>query len=239
MMRVNNKTGFTKMKKYITLLSALALFSSQAIAATVSIGPYELETDAAATAASFTGSVFENVADAITDNEVNTYIRGDSEDAAVSLGFNNIALSNQDGNDLALFFLTADNDISIDLNSVSQSYTSSQLFVNPVDPFVDTGEMYLVQNIFLPTDTAATGPTGSAELSVIFIDLDVFGIGIDQSIADLSIALGDSLMTYAVGLNPALGIAPVIVPQPVPLPASVFLFLSGIAGFGLIGRRKK
>lgn len=207
--------------------SALILMSGQTLAASISIGPYVMETDAAATSATFTGSVFENVSDAIIDGTIDTYIKGTSGDAAVDLGFENIALSNQVGDDLALFFITAQNSVSLDINGTNLSYTSSQLFVNPADPFIDIGEKYLVENVLL-TD----GSTGIFDLSVIFVDLNDFGIGLDQSIANISIDIGngDSFMTYAVGLNDSVV---------VPLPAAFFLFLSGLTSLGLIGRRRK
>lgn len=211
----------------LLLISALTLVTSHALAAPISVGPYLLETDAAATSASFTGAVFENVTGAMSDNQVNTYIKGTSVDAAVSLGFDNISLSNQDGNDLALFFLTANNTISINLNGITQSYISNQLFINPNDPFIDLGEKYLVNNVPL-----ANGSVGFFDLSVVFVDLDVFGVGLDRNLNNITIDIGNgtSFMNYAIGLNEAV--------TPVPVPAALILFLSGLTGLGLISRRK-
>jgi len=212
-------------KLKLLLISVLGLFSGQILASAISIGPYQVDTDASATSASFSGSVFENVTGAITDSAENTYIKGTSDDAAVALNFENIALSNQNGNDLALFFITATNTnslVSLDANNINQSFTSSQLFVNPADPFIDLGEKYMVNNVLL-----SDGTLGIYDLSVIFIDLDEFGIGLNQSINSISVNLGngDSFMTYAVGLN-----GPITV---VPLPATFFLFLSGLTGLGI------
>jgi len=222
------------MKKFkLLLISALTLASSQVLAASISVGPYLLEADAAATSASFTGSVFENVSGAISDNLVDTYIKGTSADAAVTLGFNNISLSNQDGNDLALFFLSADNTVSINLNGTTQAYNSNQLFVNPNDPFTDIGKKYLVENVALPD-----GTTGFFDLSVVFVDLDIFNIGLNQSLNNLTIDLGNgsSFMNYAIGLNGAVTSPPVTA---VPVPAAFLLFLSGLTGLGLFSRRKR
>ena len=212
----------------LLLLSALTLTSSCVFAAPISVGPYLLETDAAATSASFTGTVFENVTGAITDNQANTYIKGTSADSAVSLGFDNISLSNQDGNDLALFFLTASNSISININGFTQAYTSNQLFINPDNPFIDLGEKYLVRNVALPD-----GTTGFFDLSVVFVDLDIFGIGLNSNLDNITIDLGNgtSFMNYAIGLNEAV--------TPVPVPAALILFLSGLTGLGLFSRRKR
>jgi hypothetical protein len=208
------------------LASALIVMSGQTLAASISIGPYLIETEAAATSAAFTGSVFENVSGAITDNLANTYIKGTSVDAAVDLNFGNIALSNQSGDDLALFFITATNNVSLDINGTNKAYTSSQLFVNPADPFVDIGEKYLVENVLL-----ADGTLGIFDLSVIFIDLNDFGIGLEQSINNITVNIGNStsFMTYAAGLNP---------PVVVPLPGAFVLLLSGLAGLSLLRRRK-
>ncbi|MCW9047600.1 MAG: hypothetical protein OQK46_05920 [Gammaproteobacteria bacterium] len=218
------------MKKIkLLLVSVLTLASSHVLSATISVGPYLLETDAAATSASFTGSVFENVSGAMSDNQVNTYIKGTSVDAAVSLGFDNISLSNQDGNDLALFFLTANNTVSINLNGTTQAYNSNQLFVNPDDPFVDIGEKYLVNNVAL-----SDGTSGFFDLSVIFVDLDTFGIGLNDSLNNITIDIGNgtSFLNYAIGLNETVVTA-------VPVPAAFILFLSGLTGLGLLSRRKR
>ncbi len=221
-------------KLQLLLLFTVSLLSAQTIAAPISVGPYLLDTDAGATNAVFTGSVFENVGGAITDSAVNTYIKGESNDAGVSLTFGNIGLTNQAGNDLALFFITANNTVSVGINGVdSGPLDSSQLFVND-DPLVDPGpggEKYLVENILLPD-----GTLGTADLSVIFIDLDDFGVSLNQVITGVDIGLGNgiSLMSYAIGLNPSL--PPVTA---VPLPAPLLLLLSGLASLGLFGRRKK
>ncbi len=212
------------MKKLRLLLSATAIFSAQAFAAPISIGPYGLDTDAGATSSSFTGSVFENTNGAITNSLVNTYIKGTSIDAAVFLNFENTALSNQNGNDLALFFITANNTVSVNINGINSGpITSRQLFVND-DPFVNpgpNGEKYLVTDILLPN-----GTLGTADLSVIFLDLNDFNVNLNQSINNIQVNLGNetSLMSYAIGLN-----APVLVP----LPAALYLFLSGLAGLGI------
>ena len=206
-------------KLRLTLTAALLALSNSLLAASISIGPYGFDSAAGVTSASFTGSVFENVSGAITDTATNTYIKGTSDNAAAALTFGNIALSNQSGNDLALFFITADNTVSLDVNGMNSGpLTSSQLFVNP-------GEKYLIEDILLPG-----GTLGTADLSVIFVDLDTFGIGLNQSINNINVNLGNntSLLTYAVGMHTTA----------VPLPAPFLLFLSGLTGLGIIGRRK-
>ena len=210
----------------LTLFAALLALSNSLWAASISIGPFGFDSAAGVTSASFTGSGFENVSGAITDTEVTTYIKGTSADAAAALTFGNIALSNQSGNDLALFFITADNTVSLTVNGLTSGpLTSSQLYVNPADPFVDNGEQYLIEGILLPD-----GSLGIASLSVIFVDLDTFGLGFNQSINNINVNLGNnaSLLSYAVGMH---GTA-------VPLPAPFLLFLSGLTGLGIISRRK-
>lgn len=216
-------------KLQYALLISLSLFVANVNSASISIGPYALDTDAGATGVTFTGTVYENVTGAITDSEANTYIRGDSSDATASLAFDNISLSNQSGDDLALFFITASNTVSLGINGVTSGpLFSSQLFVNPDDPFIDNGEKYLVTDILLNNGTLAT-----ADLSVIFIDLEDFGINLNQSISNIDISLGlnTSLMTYAIGLNP-------VIPTAVPIPAPLFLLISGLTALGFFRKRK-
>jgi len=207
----------------------LSLFSLAIYAAPISIGPYALDTDAGATSSSFTGSVFENTDGAITDSLVNTYIKGDSADASVALTFDNIALSNQTGNDLALFFLFADNTVTLDINGVSsEALNSSQLFVNPDDPFTDSlNQKYLVKDILLPD-----GSLGIADLAVLFVDLDNFAVDLNQSITNINIGLGinSPLLTYAIGLHPA--------PTAVPLPVPLILLATGLTMLAAFAKRK-
>lgn len=214
-------------KLQLTLISVFTLLSSPAFAALVSVGPYVFDDNASATSATFSGSVFENVSGAITDNLANTYIKGTSEDAGVALGFGNTSLSNQAGNDLALFFITASNTVTLNLNGQSNTLTSSQLFVNAADPFTDIGEKYIVTNILLPN-----GSFGTADLSVIFVDLNDYGIGINESLTNIDILLGNntSLMTYAIGMHSQV--------SAVPLPAAAWLFITGLSALGFISRRK-
>jgi len=211
-------------KLHITLISFLSLLSSTAFSAQISIGPYLFNDDARATSASFTGSVFENVSGAISDNLANTYIKGTSENAGVSLTFGNTALSNQAGDDLALFFIAPSN---ITLNN--DSLTSSQLFVNSADPFTEIvgGNKYMVENVL------TTNGLQDYDLSVIFIDLDNYGIGLNESLDNIDLLLGNSqsYMTYAVGMH-----GPV---SAVPLPAAVWLFITGLLSLGFVSRRKR
>ena len=212
----------------LIFISFCSLMASTAFAAPVSIGPYLFNDDARATSASFSGSVFENVSGAITDNLDNTYIKGLSSDAGVSLTFGNTALSNQAGDDLALFFLTANNTVTLDIGENLYNLTSSQLFVNSADPFTDIGEKYMVENVLL-----SNGNIGVFDLSVIFIDLDEYGIGLNESLNNIDLLLGNgqSYMSYAVGMHGPL--------TAVPVPAAAWLFITGLLSLGFASRRKR
>lgn len=216
------------MKKiHLAIISFCLLITGTASAAQISIGPYMFNDDARATSATFSGSVFENVSGAITDNLANTYIKGTSTDAGVSLGFGNTSLSNQAGNDLALFFITANNTVTLNIGEFSNTLTSSQLFVNPNDPFTDIGDKYMVTNVL-----TAAGTLGTYDLSVIFIDLNDYGIGLNESLGNIDLLLGNSqsYMTYAVGMHDQV--------SAVPLPAAAWLFITGLMSLGIVSRRK-
>ena len=217
------------MKKIqLIFISFFSLLASTAFAAPVSIGPYLFNDDARATSATFSGSVFENVSGSISDNLVNTYIKGTSADAGVSLNFDNTALSNQAGDDLALFFITANNTVTLNIGDESNSLTSSQLFVNPADPFTDINDgKYMVEDVL-----TAAGTLGTYDLSVIFIDLDNYGIGLNESLNNIDLLLGNSqsYMTYAVGMHGTV--------SAVPVPAAVWLFITGLGALGVVSRRR-
>jgi len=215
-------------KLQLIFISFFSLLTSTVFAAPISIGPYLFNDDARATSAIFSGSVFENVSGAASDNLIDTYIKGTSTDASVSLSFGNTSLSNQAGDDLALFFITANNTVTLNIGEHSNTLSSSQLFHNPADPFTDIGDgKYMVENVL-----TAAGTFGIYDLSVIFVDLDAYGIGLNESLDNIDLLLGNSqsYMTYAVGMHDQV--------SAVPLPAAAWLFMTGLGALGLVSRRR-
>jgi len=225
----------------LILLPALMAISAPVFASPISFGPFALDTDYAATTLIASADIFENKPDAIIDignGSENTYVRGISDDAFVTLGFNNVPLINRDGDDLVLYFLKPDdftNKISLNINNVTKTeLTARQLFINPDNPFVPAtsgpheNEKFSVDKVLLRDGVT----TGRFDLSAILIDLGDFGISNDQTTDEITVKLGNraAFLINATGKN---------APTPVPVPAAFILFLSGLTGLGLFNRNRQ
>ncbi|MCW8935884.1 MAG: VPLPA-CTERM sorting domain-containing protein [Gammaproteobacteria bacterium] len=159
------------------------------------------------------------IASNLSDNDAATYLFGSSNNgtttANLTLSFQN-AVSNQAGDDISFYFMGG----SQEINSMAICFTDN---CNPTQIFNAS---------FIDNLAVSFGGVNYA-LSVISIDLSTFGFANNQSLNNFSIDL------LAGGYNRLASIDSINSPSPIPLPPAFFLFLSGLAGLGLVYRRKK
>ncbi len=227
----------------LLLITALLTTANPTFASLVGFGPFAVDTDWAATSYTTTGDIFQNKPpNAIIDigaGSEKTYIKGNSDDATVTLGFDNVPLLNLTGNDIILYFLTdsatlPSSTIQVNINGEDNTYTSGQLFIHKPEhnasPFEQNGAdgKFIIDDVLLADGVS----TGIFDLSAILIDLDDFGIANDQTANNMTVSLGDNVtfMLYATGSNP---------PAPVPAPAALVLLLSGLTSLGIFARRRR
>jgi hypothetical protein len=195
----------------IVLFAALSFaFTAVTHAAPISVGSILLDSDNFATSASLSSSTTGTSAN-ITDNLLSTYVRGSDTSSSVTLSFNS-NISNGNGADLALFFIDVAN-FSLSIGSQTVNYSSTQLY----DPNNKAFGVNIGGNVF--------------SLTAAQIDLNDFGFTSADILGDITVNLGSrqTILSLASGINVS----------PVPLPGAFFLFLSGLAGFGLLSRRKR
>lgn len=150
------------------------------------------------------------LANSLTGTDAGTYVLGAETTSAVTLGFGD-SIFNGSGADLALFFVGAGTQFSMSANG----YT--------VDGISTSSTGYTVTDAF-----------GTYSLEIALINLDNFNLSTNASISNISVLLGDASMpafSLAAGIN--TGIAPV------PVPAAIWLFLSGLSMMGFIRRKQK
>ena len=217
------------MKHFAALLTFTCLNLFSASSSAISVGGFNFADDAladqflgssgdflnytSATAADVISQ--EQLAADVTDIDGNTsaatYVLSLDSGAYIDLGFSADVI-NGEGNDLAFFF-AGEATFSLDLlndEAGASTFTSADTGSDVVDAF------------------------GTYALTVALIDLDAYGLGSNASLGDFRINLGDPsrpAFSLAGALNTSI--------TPVPLPAAVWLLLSGMGMFGLIGRRKR
>lgn len=185
-------------------------FSVGSNAAPISVGSILLDTNNFASSAALSASTTGTGAN-ITDDLLSTYVRGSDNTSSVTLSFNSNVF-NGDGADLALFFIDVAN-FSLSIGNQTVSYSSTQLY----DPNNKAFGVTIGSNVF--------------SLTAAQIDLSDFGFTSADILGDMTVNLGSrqSILSLASGMNVTT----------VPLPGAFFLLLSGLAGFGLLGRRKR
>lgn len=162
------------------------------------------------------------IATNLSDNDAGTYLFGSDSGgsistATLSLSFQN-TLSNQAGNDLSFFFMGG----TTEVNSMQICFTAN------CDP--TTSSMF--NSSFINGVNVDIGDGNTYALSVINFDLSNFGFASAATLDQFTIDI------IAGGYNRLAGIDNLNTVTTVPLPAAVWLFLSGLSIFGWFGRRK-
>lgn len=202
--------------KRLSAILALPLALLVSTAQAVSIGGYDISAFATSmpgvtnpVGLSFTGpSLF----DTVTDSSVDTYVMKTSgtDVSALTLGFASGALVNGVGDDLVLFEIGGASAFSVTIGSTN-------------DPKLAT------------TDTGfLTG--GNEQLNAVAIDLSDFGVADNAEVLQITVGglvVGGATFALAGALAPA---PPTV--SPIPVPAAVWLFGSGLLGLLGIARRR-
>ncbi|VAW68212.1 hypothetical protein MNBD_GAMMA09-1795 [hydrothermal vent metagenome] len=161
-----------------------------------------------------------------TDTSGSTFLAAtqSSSPLSLNLGFSQTSAVNGAGSDIAFFFLfdQSTNIADITINGITQSLTFSNVFDN-------NGTQQVANNV------AWNGATlSNVQLMAGVINLDDFGFALGDTLNE-SITLD---LTSTGNNAMALSMAAALNSSPVPLPAPLLLLLSGLAGLGLIARRK-
>lgn len=161
----------------------------------------------------------------LTDGNSGSYVYSYDTDAYIDLSFSNTSIYNGSGNDLAIFFAGSGthsgNLTLLDDNGslISGASISFSVFIDTLD------------------DTTWGDWTGynfadGSPILVSYIDLDVLGLS-DQTLFNnfrLEIGGASAAPTLLAGINTM---------TPVPVPAAIWLFLSGLSVLGLVRRKQK
>ncbi|VAW65283.1 hypothetical protein MNBD_GAMMA08-3003 [hydrothermal vent metagenome] len=158
----------------------------------------------------------------MTDTSAGTYVFSFDAGAYIDMSFSSVDVYNGEGNDLALFFVGSDAQTGT-LNLLGTEYSTA--FTTPVF----TGES--VTELF----NDINGNPVISPIYVSYFDLDVFGIDNQTAINNfrLEIGNGSAVPALLAAINTSPGTTPV------PVPAPFLLLLSGLAGLGFFGRKKK
>ncbi len=158
----------------------------------------------------------------MTDTSAGTYVFSFDAGAYIDMSFSNVDVYNGEGNDLALFFVGSEAQTGT-LNLLGTEYSTA--FTTPVF----TGES--VTELF----NDINGDPVISPIYVSYFDLDVFGINSQTAINNFRLEIGNGsavpALLAAINTNPGT--------TPVPVPAPFLLLLSGLAGLGFFGRKKK
>lgn len=167
----------------------------------------------------------------LTDGNAGSYVYSYDTTAYIDLSFSNTSIYNGAGNDLAIFFAgsgTHSGSLSLLDDNGSVISDSSIDFSVYIDPNLD------------PNDSTTWGddwtgynfPADGSPILVSYIDLDLLGLS-DQTLLNkfrLEIGGGSAAPTLLAGINTM---------TPVPVPAAIWLFLSGLSVLGFVRRKQK
>jgi len=219
-------------KSLIALTFAICSFSQASNAAIISVGPYAFDDTATASVITGGANIITSTDDgsAITDQLLSTYIYGDKAPGNIGLTFGSNIYNGTEA-DLVLYFIRGDQDtltptVDVTIEGNAVSYTASLFtYVDPLDGLTKKYQTLLNGGITSTDINSAEG----FDIYTALIELDDFALDTD-SILDLQISGLDDTERLAMvaGFNIT----------PVPVPAPLFLLLSGIAGLSLFSRRK-
>ncbi|MCW8911479.1 MAG: VPLPA-CTERM sorting domain-containing protein [Gammaproteobacteria bacterium] len=162
----------------------------------------------------------------LTDGNSGSYVFSDDTNAYIDLSFSNTSIYNGSGNDLAIFFAgagTHSGNLSLLDDNGSLISGASIYFEVSIDPSDNTtwGDW-----------TGFNFPEDDSPILVSYIDLDTLGLS-DQSLFNnfrLEIGGASAAPTLLAGINTM---------TPVPVPATIWLFISGLSALGLVRRKQK
>ena len=155
------------------------------------------------------GDTLESV---LTDIDENTGAFSRDFGALVQLGFTDNSVVNGTGTDLVLFELGTG---SVDRVGVSLEFGGTEVLYD------------------------FSSPTGISGLNAAEINLDDFGIAADASISSVIIRLDIESGQMTVPLLTEVGALNSATVNPVPVPAAVWMFGTGVIGLVGIGRRRR
>jgi len=224
------------MKKILVSITAIAITLVVSSASAVTVAGINFADNAIADVATGSDSLFLNwnptydetgisatqLSADMTDTSAGTYVFSFDAGAYIDMSFSSIDVYNGEGNDLALFFVGSEAQAG-NLNLLGTEY--SMAFTAPVF----TGES--ITELF----NDVNGNPVISPIYVSYFDLDVFGIDSQTAINNfrLEIGNGSAVPALLAAINTSPGTSPV------PVPAPLLLLLSGLAGLGFFGRKKK
>lgn len=208
-------------KPLTLLITLLFAYSTQATASTVNVLSSNGMFAGNSASNQGTQSLLSDtqIANNLSDNNAATYLFGSSNNnttsAQLNLQFAN-DVYNQAGNDLAFYFVGG----TTELNSMRICFSSNCV---PTESY-DAGFI---------TSLAVTIDGTNYALSAVVLDLSDFGFSDNALLGDFSIDL------IAGGYNRLASIDSLNSVNAVPLPAAVWLFITGLGALGLISRRRR
>lgn len=167
----------------------------------------------------------------LTDSSVSSYLAAfnSSGPSQFELGFSQTSIHNSAGSDIAFFFLwdQSSNDATVTINGFSQDLTFSNVYNS-------LGTQQVANNVSWDSSSLS-----NVQLMAGVIDLDDFGILQGDNLASsISINLQSNNETNPMALALVAGLHSTTINQtPVPLPAPLLLFISGLISL-ILTRRK-
>ncbi len=169
-----------------------------------------------------TGISATQLSNDMTDANAGTYVFSYDAGAYIDMSFSSTGVYNGAGYDLALFFVGSGSQTG-NLNLLDIG--SSLSFTTPVFTGTQITEIF----------NDSLGNPVISPIYVSYFDLDVLGLDNQTALNNFRLEIGGASAVPA--LLAAINTSPGA--SPVPLPAPLFLFLSGLTGLGLLRRRKK